>query len=207
MAIVFSSPELKAQVSFSDHLSSVVCLSVRPSVCLSVNCSHFHLLLHNHWANFNQTWHKVFLGEWDSSLFKWRTKPWANSNQTWHKAFLDKRIQVCSNEGPRSFLWGDNYGMVKKHWRNKKKKTSSTETLSQFQPNLPQGIPGWRGFNFKGEIIMKSWKCIVEIKNIFFCRTLSQFRSNLAQSIFGRRGFKFVQMKGHTLFQGEIITK
>ena len=32
----FSSPELKAQVSFSDHLSSVVCLSVRPSVCLSV---------------------------------------------------------------------------------------------------------------------------------------------------------------------------
>ena len=37
---VFSSPELKAQVSFSDHLSSVVCLSVRPSVrpsvCLSV---------------------------------------------------------------------------------------------------------------------------------------------------------------------------
>ena len=60
---VFSSPELKAQVSFSDHLSSVVCLSVHPSVCLSVrlsvNFSHFHLLLQNHWANFNQTWHKV----------------------------------------------------------------------------------------------------------------------------------------------------
>ena len=71
---VFSSPELKAQVSFSDHLSSVVCLSVRLSVrlsvCLSVNFSHFHLLLQNHWANFNQTWHKVFLGEGDSSLFK-----------------------------------------------------------------------------------------------------------------------------------------
>ena len=37
---IFSSPELKAQVSFSDHLSSGVCLSVRPavrtSVCLSV---------------------------------------------------------------------------------------------------------------------------------------------------------------------------
>ena len=31
-----SSPELKAQVSFSDHLSSVVCLSVRLSVRLSV---------------------------------------------------------------------------------------------------------------------------------------------------------------------------
>ena len=33
---VFSSPELKAQVSFSDHLSSGVCPSVRPSVRLSV---------------------------------------------------------------------------------------------------------------------------------------------------------------------------
>ena len=64
----FSSPELKAQVSFSDHLSSVV----RLSVCLSVNLSHFHLLLQNHWANFNQTWHKVSFGEGDSSLFKWR---------------------------------------------------------------------------------------------------------------------------------------
>ena len=33
---IFSSPELKAQVSFSDHLSSVVCLSVCLSVCPSV---------------------------------------------------------------------------------------------------------------------------------------------------------------------------
>ena len=31
--IIFSSPELKAQVSFSDRLSSVVCLSVHPSIC------------------------------------------------------------------------------------------------------------------------------------------------------------------------------
>ena len=66
MDLVFSSPELKAQVSFSDHLSSVVCLSVR----LSINFSHFHLLLQNHWDNFNQTWHKASLGEGDSSLFK-----------------------------------------------------------------------------------------------------------------------------------------
>ena len=47
----FSSPELKAQVSFSDRLSSVVCLSVRPSV----NFSYFQLLLKNHWDNLNQT--------------------------------------------------------------------------------------------------------------------------------------------------------
>ena len=64
--LFFSSPELKAQVSFSDRLLSVVSPSVRPSV----NFSHFHLLLKNHWANFNQTWHKAPLGGGDSSLFK-----------------------------------------------------------------------------------------------------------------------------------------
>ena len=87
----FSSPELKAQVSFSDHLSSVVCPSVCLSVCLSVNFSHFHLLLQNHWANFNQTWPKASLGE---------------------------GIQVCSNEGPRPFPRGDNYEIAKIHWQN-----------------------------------------------------------------------------------------
>ena len=85
---VFSSPELKAQVSFSDHLSSVVCLSVRPSVrpsvCLSVNFLYFHLLLQNHWANFNQTWQKVSLGD-----------------------------GVCSNEGPRPSQRGDNWELKK----------------------------------------------------------------------------------------------
>ena len=36
-------------------------------VVVGVNFSHFHLLLQKHWANFNQTWHKAFLGEGDSS--------------------------------------------------------------------------------------------------------------------------------------------
>ena len=59
---VFSSPELKAQVSFSDRL-----LSVSPSV----KFSHFQLPLQNHWANFNQIWNKASLGGvGDSSLFK-----------------------------------------------------------------------------------------------------------------------------------------
>ena len=70
---IFSSPELKAQVSFSDYLSSGVCPSVRPSVrlsvclsvCLSVNFSYFQLLLQNHWANLNQIWHRPSLGEGD----------------------------------------------------------------------------------------------------------------------------------------------
>ena len=65
----FSSPELKAQVSFSDHLSSVR-PPVRPSIHPSENFSHFQLLLQNHWANFNKTRHKASLGDGDSSLFK-----------------------------------------------------------------------------------------------------------------------------------------
>ena len=31
-----------------------------------------NLHLQNHWANFNQTWHKPSLGKGNSSLFKWR---------------------------------------------------------------------------------------------------------------------------------------
>ena len=34
-----------------------------------------NLLLQNHWANFNQTWHKASLGEGNSSLFYWRALP------------------------------------------------------------------------------------------------------------------------------------
>ena len=48
-------------------------IAYRSSVCLSVHIPHFHFLLQNHKAScFNQTWHKAFLGESDSSLFKWR---------------------------------------------------------------------------------------------------------------------------------------
>ena len=46
-------------------------------VVVVVNFSHFHLLLQNHWANFNQTWHKTSLGEGNSSLFKWRAPPFS----------------------------------------------------------------------------------------------------------------------------------
>ena len=34
-----------------------------------------NLLLKNHWANFNQIWHKSSLGNGDSSLFKCRAHP------------------------------------------------------------------------------------------------------------------------------------
>ena len=76
---VFSSPALKAQVSFSDlpvvrHLS--VHPSLRPSVHLSVNFSNFHLLLQNH---FSRTTGPI-------STRLGRMHPWVMG------------IEVCSNE-------------------------------------------------------------------------------------------------------------
>ena len=68
-------------------------LFVCPSVHLSVYFYFFPLLLKNHWANFNQTWHKASLGKRDTSLF---------------------------NEEPFPFARGDNCKVVKLHWRNLK---------------------------------------------------------------------------------------
>ena len=88
---VFSSPELKAQVSFSDHLSSVVCLSVCPpvrsSVCPSV-CKPF---------TFSSSSPEP-LGQFQPNLAQ---------------SILGKGSQVCSNEGPRHFPRGDNYEIAK----------------------------------------------------------------------------------------------
>ena len=46
-----------------------------------------------------------------------------------------------------------------------------------------------------------------QIYKIFFSRTTGPISTNLPQSIIGCRGFKSIQMKGFTLFQGEIFTK
>ena len=67
---VFSSPEPKTQVSFSNHNLSVVAVII----VVGLNISHFHLLLQNHRANYNQTWHKLFLVEGESNLFQLRMK-------------------------------------------------------------------------------------------------------------------------------------
>ena len=127
-------------------------LSVCLSVCLSVNFSHFHLLLQNHWADLNQTWHKASLDERDSNegprpfpradnyeivKIHWQIKlknlllqkHWANFNQTWHKASLG---EGDSNEGPRPFPRGDNYELAK-------------NTLTKFKNLLLQNH--WANFN------------------------------------------------------------
>ena len=127
-----------------------------------------NLLLQNHWAHFNQTWHKVSLVEENSNLFKWRATPffkgeiitncentltkfknylllqnhWVIFNQTWHKA-LDS---IFLYEGPTPSQRGDNYKIVQMHWQMLK--SSSPELLDRFYPNLTQSLLGWRGFIF-----------------------------------------------------------
>ena len=59
--------------SFLDHLNRRLKWAFLIKICPVVYFLHFHLLLQNHWANFNQTW---------------------------HKASLDEVIQVCSNKEP-----------------------------------------------------------------------------------------------------------
>ena len=43
-------------------------------------------------------------------------KRWANFNQTWYKVFVGKVIQVCSNEGSCPFSSEDNYKRTKIHY-------------------------------------------------------------------------------------------
>ena len=74
-SFTFSSPELKALVCFSDRLW----YNVRPSVCMFVNFTHFHVRTTGSILTKLVTMH-----------------PWT------------KGIQVCSNEDPRPFPRGDN---------------------------------------------------------------------------------------------------
>ena len=125
---------------------------------MSLNFSHFHLL-QNHWANFNKTWHKVFLSEgiqvrsneeprpfprsddyeiakvhwWVWKIFFSRTTgPISSKLGTNH--FWVKGIQVFTNEGPRCFSRGDNYEIVKIHWHLLQKH------LANFQSKLAEII-------------------------------------------------------------------
>ena len=94
---LFSSPEPKAQVSYS------IAVRFRPSSIVrrpsSVNFLHFHLLLENAWLDFNQTWQESSLGVGDSKLFKsyvwppWGPRGRAPKGQT-------MQIQTSSSPDP-----------------------------------------------------------------------------------------------------------
>ena len=87
--IVFSSSELKARVSFSDCLLSVICLSFCLSVC------------------------KLFIFSTSSPCST--TGPIPTKLGTKHPWV--EGIQVCSNEGSRPFLRGDMSENVKLYWK------------------------------------------------------------------------------------------
>ena len=88
--VIFSSPELKAQVTF---LIACCSSSLWPSIQLSVNCSHFHLFPQNQLVNFKQTKHK---------------NPWM------------KGIQDCTDEVISPFTKGDKNKKTEIYWQNLK---------------------------------------------------------------------------------------
>ena len=57
-----------------------------------------------------------------------------------------KGIQVCANEGPRPFPRGDNYKIVKIHWRNIK--IFFFRTAGPISTRFAQSIPWRKGFKF-----------------------------------------------------------
>ena len=82
---IFGSPQLKAQVSFSGYLMSVVCLSVYPLV----NFPHFWVLFSKHWANFNN-----ILGQ-KGLMFKWSVKPFSKGTKyPWMKGSQLSQIKT-----------------------------------------------------------------------------------------------------------------
>ena len=87
------------------------------------------LLLKNHCANFNQTWHKATFGKDNLSLFKWRATPFPKE---------------------------DNYETAKIHWRNLKIFFFRTIGLISTKLRIKHPwVKGTQGFTNKGNLIMK----------------------------------------------------
>ena len=142
-----------------------------------------NLLLQNHWARFNQNWRKASLSDKDSRSFKL---------------------------GPCPFPKGDNYensqitlikfkNLLFQNHRTNFNQTQHKAFFSDWDSSLfkLRATPFPRGYNSKisKNTLMK------------FIKPQNHFQPNLAQSIPRCWGLKFVQMKGHTLFQGEMITQ
>ena len=97
---IISSPTPKVQVNF---LIEICPLSFVVVVVVVVNFSHFHLLLQNHWTNFNQTWPKASLVEGNSSLLKWRDMSFPRGyDNKWTKKLRNFKIFFSRTTGPIS---------------------------------------------------------------------------------------------------------
>ena len=149
---------------FFSSLKRAFLIPCRP---LSVNFSHFHLLLQSHWVNFNQTWHNVSLAKGDLSLFTWRATPFPGEitlkklkkillqNQTLHTASFGKGDSICSNEGPNPFK--GEIIMKSQKYIYKISKSSSPEPLDHFNElgtKHPQ-VKETQGFTNKDHSIFK----------------------------------------------------
>ena len=110
---LFTLPEPKTQVSFYDWNLSVIVV-----VFDVLNFSHFHCLLLNHLANFNQTIHKVA------------------------KSILSKRIQFCWKGELHSFPRGENSE------NTDNLKIFFSRTTWPIQANFAKSILGFRGSKF-----------------------------------------------------------
>ena len=143
-----------------------------------------NLLLQNHWANLPK------LGR--ANLTKLGTKhPWG------------KGIQVCSNEGPCSFSRGDNYKMVKIHWRNLKIFFSrTTEPISTKLGTKHPWMKGIQVYSNEGprpfpradnyEIVKIHWQNL----KIFFSRTTGPISTKLVTKSLGE--------EDSSLFKGRV---
>ena len=95
---------------------------------------HFHLLLKNQWAKFNQTWLKVFLCNGDLILFKFLLQNHkANFNPVCHKATFGKCMKDSTNEDHARFHRGD----TRENTSTKFKKDS--ECFNENQCLFPRG--------------------------------------------------------------------
>ena len=120
---------------------------------VKIHWQNLKFFLKNHWANFNQTWHKTSLGDWTQvysnegpSLF-WRGDNYeiakntltkfknvflknhlSNFNKTWHNAFFGEGESSLFKWRAPPFSRGDNYEIAKIHWRNFKEMFFSRST-------------------------------------------------------------------------------
>ena len=128
-------------MSFSDHLSSIVCPSVRLSVCkLFTFSSSSPEQLRQFQPNLAQSilrWRGFKIlqmkghalsqsgDNWELIKINWQLLKIFFSRTAWPiltklstKYHWVKGIQVCSNEGPCPFPKGNNYKKAKIHWQN-----------------------------------------------------------------------------------------
>ena len=142
------------------------------------------LFLKNRWANFNRNWHKASLGDGDSSLFKWRAL---------------------------SFPRGNNYEIVKIHWRNFKIFSRTTGPISTklstkhpwmkgIQVSSNEGhCPFPKGDNY--EIA----KTLTKFKNLLLKNHWANLNQTWHKAFLGWRGLKFDQIRNHSILKKKII--